>query len=234
MMHGLKWAMVLWLGLAQATLAAGVEQGLVVTGEGSVAAEPDMAMIALGVTTAGTTAAEAMQENAATVSDILSALDDLGIAAKDRQTSRFYLRPVWSNRKEPGNGEARITGYEAGNSISVRVRDLGSLGQVLDGVIALGGNEFNGLSFGLQDDTAQRSAARRAAVKDAMARASELAEAAGLKLGNVLRLSEEGGRGGPVMMESMARSASMGDAVASGEVEMRSFVTIVFDIAPLP
>ena len=233
-MRLIKWACVVAVILAQSAVANAAEQGLIVTGEGIVSAEPDMASLSLGVTSTGASAGEAMQGNASAVSDILTKLDSLGIAPRDRQTSRFYLRPVWSNRNQPGNAPAKITGYEAGNSVTIRVRDLAALGRIMDGVIDLGGNEFNGLSFGLQDDSAARSAARKAAVADAMAHASELAEAAGITLGAVLRLTEGGGQSGPVMMESMSRSASMGDAVASGEVELRAFVTMVFDIVPQP
>ena len=231
-MRGLKWAVIGLMSWGAVALADTPEQGVIVTGEGIVSVEPDMATIELGVTSTGETAAAAMQENAAAVARIIAELDTLGVAERDRQTSRFYLNPVWAHQQGEGDQRPRITGYEAGNSVSVRVRDLTGLGAVLDGVLKVGGNQFNGLSFGLQDDSAARAEARKAAVTDAMARSGQIAEAADLELGAVLRISEGAPAMPQPMMRDFAMAESVGNAIASGELEVRMLVTMVFDIAP--
>jgi len=114
--------------------------------------------------------------------------------------------------------------------VTVRVRDLAVLGSTLDAVIEIGANEFNGLRFDLQDPSAAQSLARQLAVGDARAKAEELAEAAGVALGPLVRLSEAGNNTGPRMMEMSAGRASLDSAIASGEVGVEARVTLVFEI----
>ena len=169
----------------------------------------------------------------ASVAAILSELDTIGIQPSDRQTSGFYLQPVHSNRASSSdNAPPKITGYRAGNTITVRVRDLAQLGAMMDAVIETGANDFNGLRFGLNDSSAAYATARERAVADAILRAGQLAKAAGLTLGRVQRMTENSHHGGPVMMEMAQSRASMGDAIAQGEVDVTAQVTMVFAIAP--
>lgn len=223
------WMAAACFALAPAAHAEEVAQGVFVQGEGRISVAPDQAIINLGVRENAQTAQAAMDAMAQSVSGILAALEAQGIAAADQQTSRFYLNPLYNEaRLEQGR---QITGYEAGNAVTVTVRDLENLGAILDAVIATGGNDFNGLSFGLQDDTAAVEEARKAAVADAMMRAKVLAEAAGLELGAVLRLSDGASRAGPVRMGMADARASMESAIAPGEVDVTARVSMVFAFA---
>ncbi len=113
----------------------------------------------------------------------------------------------------------------------VRVRDLAALGGILDTVIADGANDFNGLRFGLQDPAPLMDEARRRAVDDAMARAALLAGAAGVTLGPVLSIDDQGGSR-PMPMAEMAMRMSAGAApVAAGELTLTANVAMVFAIA---
>ncbi|MGC1497357.1 MAG: SIMPL domain-containing protein [Sulfitobacter sp.] len=231
-MKALKWATMLWIICVGMAFAQTQEQGIIVTGEGRVSAVPDMATITLGVRENAETAKEAMDKVTDSVSGILAKLDDLNVAQADRQTSRFYLNPVYTNGSYDSGKSRKVSGYEAGNSVTVIVRDLAMLGEMMDAVIDIGANDFNGLSFGLQEPGPAMSAARALAVKDAMARADELAKAALLELGNVLRITENSRGGAPMMMEMAAARSSMNDAIAGGEVDVQAQVTMVFAIAP--
>tara|TARA_R110002049_G_scaffold140930_9_gene302438 strand:+ start:47432 stop:48097 length:666 start_codon:yes stop_codon:yes gene_type:complete len=217
---------------ASVLAAQEAEQGIVVTGEGRIAAEPDMATITLGVTENAATAKEAMDKVTQAVSAILTRLDAQGIAAKDRQTSRFYLRPVYDNRPREDGTQPEITSYEAGNSVTVKVRDLPALGGMMDAVLEEGANDFNGLDFGLEDPKDALAEARKAAVADATARAQQLADAAGVQLGTVLRMTENSYSSQPKMFEAARMGAAMDSAIAEGEVEVQAQVTMVFAIAP--
>lgn len=228
----LKYAVVLWIVCAGWASGQAAEQGIIVTGEGRVSQTPDMASITLGVTESAETAAAVMAQVNASVAAILAELDAIGIAAADRQTSGFYLQPVHNNRvSTSSDAPPKIVGYRAGNMVTVRVRDLARLGALMDAVIETGANDFNGLRFGLEDSSEAYAMARNRAVADAMMRAEQLAEAAGVTLGGVQRMTENSHHGGPVMME-MARS-STGNAIAQGEVDVTAQVTMVFAIAPL-
>lgn len=203
-----------------------MEPRITVTGEGEAAAVPDMAVVTLGVTAQGAEAGMAMDEASEVAEAILARLDGLGIAARDRQTSDLSLMPVWSD--ERGGEGRRITGYEANNRLTVRVRNLSQLGDVLEAVLQDGANRLSGLTFGLQEPGPVMDEARRDAVADAMSKARVLAEAAGVTLGPVVSISEQGGGYAPQPMMEMARVSSV--PVASGESVANARVTMVFSL----
>ena len=230
-MRLINWVALAWMAGAGALSAQQApEQGILVTGQGSVAAAPDMATITLGVTEEAPTAKAAMDKVTQAVAAILAQLDAEGVAAKDRQTSRFYLRPVHDRRPMENGEPPKITGYQAGNSVTVKVRDLSKLGAMMDAVLEKGANDFNGIDFGLQDPKDAMAEARRAAVTDATERARQMAEAAGVELGELLRMSENTNPQ-PRMFEAARMGAAMDSAIAEGEVEVQAQVSMTFSIA---
>lgn len=204
---------------------------IIVTGEGEVAATPDMATITLGVTNEAREAKEAMAATSAAVAQVLERLGAAGVAQKDVQTQRLSLNPVWSGRGTSGTYESKITGFSASNTVMVRVRDLEGLGTTLDAVISAGANEFNGLQFDVQEPRPLQDAARRAAVKDALAKAQLLADAAGVTLGPITSITEQGGGGPRPMMMQRAAMAEASVPVAAGELSLSASVSVVFAIA---
>ena len=209
-------------------LAAGAETALItVTGEASVAVQPDVATLSLGVTTQAATAAEAMAANTAALSVVLARLKTAGISDRDLQTSNLTLNPNWVGYDS--GATPTIAGYTAANLLTVRVRALDTLGAVLDAAITDGANTLNGLTFELSDPKPKMDEARRAAVADAMARAKLLVEAAGAKLGAVQSITEGGGFVNPTpMFRQDVASAPV--PVAGGEIGVTSSVTMVFEI----
>jgi len=210
-------------------LASPPHRQISVTGEGQVETAPDMATITLGVTNEAKDAGDAMAATSAAVAQMLDRLDSLGIAPRDRQTRSLSLNPIWSNRSGASSGPAKITGFVASNAVLVRVRDLENLGHIMDAVIAGGANDFNGLQFSVQDPKPLMNSARQRAVADAIAKAQLLTSAAGVTLGSVLTMAEQGG-GRPVQMD-MAAARSGGTPIAAGEVSIRASVSMVFAIA---
>lgn len=223
-------AAALILSLAGATMAEDAPRQISVTGEGQVETAPDMALITLGVTHEAPEARAAMRATSEAVAQVLRDLAAQGIASRDLQTRQLSLTPVWSNRGSSTGAAPRITGFEASNTVLVRVRDLAALGGILDKVIESGANDFNGLQFSVQEPDPLMDEARRRAVADAMARARLLAEAAGVRLGPVLTISDHGG-GRPMPMAEMAMRDGGGVPVAAGEVTLSASVSMVFAIA---
>lgn len=202
---------------------------ITVTGEGRVEAPPDLATFSLGVTTQAATAAEAMAANALQLATVLEQLRAAGIEERDLQTSGLALNPDW--RQPEGEADARIVGYIAINTLTVRVRALDTLGGLLDRAISNGANTFNGLSFGLADSSSALDEARKRAVQDAMARARLLTSAAGVTLGPVVSITETAGMMPPMPMYRMeADAASAPVPVAVGEISTAASVTMVFAI----
>ncbi|MCI2398091.1 SIMPL domain-containing protein [Aliiroseovarius subalbicans] len=218
------------LALVLALPATASDAGrIVVTGTGVASQAPDMATITLGVRAEAKTAVAALEQASMAMRAVLEHLRAAGVAEEDLQTSDLALRPRYSNRSSSSDGPPTIAGFEASNMLQVRLRDLSGVGEVLDMVTAEGANEFRSLQFGLQVPDPLRDAARVAAVKDAMARATLYAEAAGVPLGPVLEISEAGAAPRPVMRAEMSMmDAGGGVPVAGGELDMRAEVTMIF------
>lgn len=204
---------------------------IVVTGQGTVESVPDMAVISVGARYEAATAREALNEVNRRTEAMLKVMRDLGVAEKDLQTGGLFLNPVWE-RNISRHERARITGYEAGNRVRVKIRDLAILGQALDRSVSGGANTFNGLQFAVQEPKPLMDEARRRAVADARARAELLAEAADVELGALISLTEGSRRAPePVMMARMEMAADASVPVAPGEVSTSATVTLVYEIA---
>jgi hypothetical protein len=211
---------------AQAQSAEAPRQ-ISVSGTGRVDLAPDMATVRIGVTHQDEDAAAALQQTSDAVAAMLARLTELGIAARDVQTAGLSLNPVWRDRPEQ-QGQPMPWGFEASNVVSLRLRDIAALGEVLDALVADGANRLDGVSFGLQDPEASMDEARRLAVADARRKATLFAEAAGVALGQVIDLTETGmATPRPQMMEMAAMRADS-VPVAAGEVGITASVQMTF------
>lgn len=218
-------SVVLW---PLSAIAEDAPRQIVVTATGSAQAAPDMATVSLGVAQEARTASEAMQGVSAATQAVLSDIAASGIEARDVQTSSLNLYPVW----DQSNARPRqVRGYSGSTMLTVRVRDLDGLGALLDSVIGEGANQLNGLSFGIADPDPVEDIARANAVAEAQARASVLAEAAGVTLGPVQTISEGSTSRGPAPMMRGAAMEAAAMPVAGGELDIQVTVTVVFAIA---
>lgn len=207
-----------------------------VTGEGTVKLAPDMAVLDLTVTRDSKTARGALDSNSAAMGSVLAAMKDEGIEERDLQTSNFSIQPKYVYPSPQSSGERappRIVGYTVRNSLTVRVRDINQVGSILDKSVTLGVNEGGNIRFTNDDPSEVISQARVQAVKAAVEKANTLAEAAGVKTGKILEISEQSftPRAAPmaragVMMSRAAESVP----VAAGENSYRVAVSITFGI----
>jgi hypothetical protein len=206
------------------------ETTLSISASGSVNREPDIAYLNAGVQTQGQTAQAAMSANSTAMNGVFDALAAADIDRRDMQTSNFSLQPQYdySNRE---NGQPRLTGYQASNQLTVKVRDLDNLGETMDALVSAGGNTFSGLNFALEDDRAAKNAARDLAMKEAIARAELYAAASGYEVARVVTISESGGlRPQPMQMMAEARSVDRATPIATGEVGYSITVNVVFEL----
>ena len=217
--------------LAMPVLADTPLRQITVTGQGAIEVAPDMATITVGVTTEAKTAVDALEKNSTATTTVLDRLSILGIDPRELQTRNLSLSPRWTNRSSSVDGSPEISGFVATNTITVRVRDLPKLGEVLDAVVRDGANTFHGLSFGLQEPRPATDEARKQAVADAIAKATLYAQAAGVALDDVLSISEDRGASQPFGSMEMVRMASDVVPVAEGELTIGASITMVFAIA---
>jgi len=214
-------ACIVGLGQARAT-----EKLVTVTGEATVAVAPDTAMIRIGVTSQDKTAREAGEANAKQMTAVLAAIKDAGIADRDIQTSRLSLQPQYDPNKA---GTARLTGFQATNQVTVRIRDIDKLPAVLDRAIAAGANEMSGIEFVVSEQSKLLDQARDDAIADARRKAEIFAKAAGARLGRVISITEEGSTPTPRPMQAMRAGAV---PVAPGEQTLRAVVTVSYELGP--
>lgn len=227
----MRWILMIAMLVAGPALAQDTGR-IVVTGEGQITAVPDMAIVRMGVTAEAPTAAEAMAQVSETMTRVQAVLSDAGVEARDIQTTSLQLNPRWDNRPRNDGEPPVIAGYFAENGISVRVRDLAALGDVLGAVVSDGANQFRGLSFDLAEPDPLIAEARRAAVADARAKAELYAEAAGVTLGTLIELREgtaPAPRPIPLMAEMRSTAQdSFSAPVAEGEMVLSRQVTMTF------
>jgi uncharacterized protein YggE len=208
-----------------------------VTGTGEVSAAPDTAFINSGVTTQGATAREALDANTEAMNNLMATLKEAGIEPRDIQTSGFSVSPnyVYTDARD-ANGYTlppKIDGYQVYNTVNVRIRDLASLGAVLDKQVNVGANTINGITFSVADPSKLYDEARRAAFADAKEKATLYAEAAGEDLGGLKSITESQGydQPQPYMMKAMADSAAGAPVpVATGELSFTINVQVTWSV----
>ena len=221
-------AAVFALALAVPNVAQAQERQHIMTmsGHGEAHGQPDTAMLSAGVSVDASTAAVALASANRSMQAVLAALKKLDVPDKDIQTRDFSVRPQYAT----GNSEApRVTGYQVSNQVQVRLWDISKLGATLDAVVTAGANQINGVNFSIHDSAALIADARAAAVADARTKAETFAKAAGVSLGPIVSINENGISGPrPVVFAAMAKAAPV--PVALGEETISADVTIAWKI----
>lgn len=228
---------------------------LSVSGQGESLSEPDMAVFSAGVTTQGQTASAALQENSRAMEQVVAALERAGIAARDIQTSNLSVSPVYRDPQREAAMAARMGGpyvppppedmlpvivaYRANNTISVRQRELGDYGAIIDALASAGANQIDGPSFQMERPEPALDEARRAAVADARRKAELYAAAAGLRIVRVLSIAEGGNYSRPqyrTFGESMAIAPpppppAPPPPFSPGEMQTSATVSVTYELS---
>jgi len=208
---------------------SGVNRTLSVNGTGRVTLTPDIAYLTIGVQTEAGDAADAVSENSAKTEAIITALEGAGVEAKDIKTTNFSIYPQQKYDTQ-GQPTGEVT-YIVNNSVFVTVRDLDAIGELLNDVVEAGANNIQGIQFDVEDKTEAYAEAQAMAVANAQAQAEDLAEAAGVVLGEVISINTYGsavpltkydgmGGGGYAVAEVASVPISAGEMMVNVEVSM--------------
>ena len=206
---------------------------IAVSGEANVSVAPDLAQIDGGVTSEAKTAREASEANNAAMGKVLLALKGAGIDEKDYQTSRLALQPQYA-AAGPNRTAPQIIGYRASNRVTIKVRDVTKVANVIDTLVGAGANEIGGINFIVTQASKALDEARAKAVADARRKAEIYAKAVGVALGEPISLSEEGASSPPIFRSKMAAPMA-GNApapVAPGEELLSITVNVTWAIKP--
>lgn len=190
---------------------------------------PDVATLSAGVVTQAADGNSAMRQNAQQMDKVLAAIKAAGIAERDVQTSGVSLNPQY---RYADNEAPKITGYQASNTVSLKVRDIAKLGKVLDALAAQGANQINGPSFEIDQPEPVYDEARLAALKKAQARAQTYAKSLGLQVRRIVSIDETGMEmPRPVMrMEAKAMAADASTPISPGENALGVTLNVVFEL----
>lgn len=217
-----------------ASVGAAIPEGtlLNVSAQAEASRVPDIATISAGVVTQAVDGNTAMRQNSEQMARVVAAIKAAGIADKDVQTSGISLNPQYRYAE---NEAPKITGYQANNTVSMKVRDIARLGKVLDALAGVGANQINGPSFEIDNPEPVYDEARLAALKKAQARAETYAKSLGLKVRRIVSISEGNGGFRPMPMMAMAKADSFERAgaappVSPGETTVSINLDVVFEL----
>ncbi len=202
-----------------------------VTGQAEIYVKPDVANASFGVETNASTAQEAQKLNSLAMNKVIADLQGKGIAKEDIQTSNFSLYPVYETQSQADRlyGKQVLTGYRCNNTVNVRIRDISSVGNIIDVAINAGATNVNNISFGVLDSSKFEDEILAKAVKNARHKAEIMARAAGVNITGVFRISD-----GYVSVSSTREMAKMDYAqdsvtpIEPGEVRIMSTVRMDF------
>jgi uncharacterized protein YggE len=209
----------------------GEPTGITVMADGKASAEPDLAMINIGVENREAEAQEAARENNDRMTAVMAALQEMGVPKEDVQTVNYSIQAEidWENE------EHRVIGYVVNNSVLVKLRDMDTVGDVIDAVTEAGANNVYGIQFTFDDPSVLREQARADAMANALKKAEALAQLAGVGLGRPRYISESFTETPPYYLEQMyASQAGMGGGdgapVSPGQREVFVQVQVTYDI----
>jgi uncharacterized protein YggE len=195
-----------------------------------VSVPPDLATVDGGVSIDARTAREAAEAANSAMTKVLAALKAAGVEDKDVQTSRLSLLPQYASPNRPGPNT--LTGYRAGNRVTVKLRDVSKVASVIDTLVGAGANEIGGINFSVASASRLLDEAREKAMADARRKAEIYARAAGVTLGAPLSIAEEGAPGPVPSYRKMTASLGAAAPVAQGEETLSVTVSVSWGIKP--
>lgn len=233
-------ALVMALMLCLPAMAAtAVVPSVTVNATAKVQVDPDIAYISLGVRTENANSKTAKDENAKLMNEVLKAIYAQGIDEDDVQTSGLSLS---SRYKWDDDGNRTLVGYTVNNTLKITVHDLDKVGTVVDAAINAGANQFNNVSFGLEDEEEYYVMALEAATKKAKKRAAAIAKANGSSLGGAISFTnsnvnynsyiyyDEVVEKEADMAEGAATANSIGATITSGQITVSATVSAVYEL----
>lgn len=201
-----------------------VRNTITIEGQGKVRGIPDIATVNLGFTVEKKEVRDAQKDNAVTMNKLIAGLKQLGIVAEDMQTTDYSIYPQYDYLKDGGQ---KLRGYTVTQNVTVKIRDLSRVSDVLAQAGNLGLNQVGGIQFTMDEPEALRQQARVKAMQNAQTKASELARIAGVRLGRVVSFSENVGGGYPMPMYAAKAYDGVGMGGGAPEIQAGSQDVVV-------
>ena len=208
------------------------EKTVRVSGTGIVAGDPDVVVLSIGVSVERDSVKQARTEAAEAMAGVIESLKGNGLVDTDIQTQHFSIHQRYDYVK----GKREFRGYNVTNTVSAKIRDLDTVGNVIDDAAEAGGDlvQINSIQFTIDDSTKLKMQARVAAMQNAQAKAQTLATEGGVILGKPISISESGDFYAPypVNLEFAFADEAAGAAtpIQSGQLQITVTVNVVYEI----
>ena len=198
-----------------------------VVGSGQVQGTPDTLTASVSIEFTAPDVTGAMNQTSERQQAVIKALVDAGVQRKDISTTQVSLQPQFAG----GDNTGSIVGYRASNSIDVKIRQLDAASQALALIVSTGGEatRINSVNFSIEDDSQLVRDARSRAFNDAKDRAQQYAQLSGLKLGNVISISESAGATPPTPVQA-PRAAMAAVPLEPGQQTVGFSVTVIWEL----
>jgi hypothetical protein len=168
--------------------AAGAPDTITVTGKGTVTSAPDEAVLTLTVESEAPEPGAALDANSQATGKVMERLKVEGVEETVIETSSVSLYPIRAYDQQ--TGKESLTGYRAQNTVTVTLTDALTVGKVLAASVEAGVTNVSGPVWRLAEDNVAVTEALKKAVADAIDKAEALADAQGVKVGEVVAISE--------------------------------------------
>lgn len=208
-------------------------KGIQVTGTGKISLPPNVAYITGGVVTQNTKVSKAVRDNSEKMREVLASLKEAGVTDKEVTTTSLQITPQWQQATK--TKKAGITGYMARNGVTIKLKDMEKVGDVID-ALSEAANEIEDLSFAAEYPE-KEAEALALAMDSAKARATKIAYASGIELGQLVSCQESSRRNTPhraraqsMSSQSMCADAGGGMPVASGDIDLTVTVQVVYAV----
>ncbi len=175
---------ILMTAPSASTASSSIEPAILTSGDAIVSRKPDLAVVSAGVESQQGTASAAQSDLANKTAKLLARIKALGVTDKDLNTVGYWVGPVY------GPSGQTIEAYRASEQLQVKWHNVDTVGKTIDAIVQEGGATNISVGFGLADPKSAQADARSLAIADAHAKAQAMASAAGVKLGQVLRISD--------------------------------------------
>jgi uncharacterized protein YggE len=175
---------------------SGNENTIMISETGTVYAVPTVATVTITTITKDLTVSDALRENTEKVSKIKNFLLVQKVVEEDMKTVDYSVYPEYEWQTKGVDltiyplGKRVITGYQAVESLEIKVRDKDQLGRDIQGALDYGASQISGLQFVVDNEEDLKKQARELAIKKAGEKAQEIAKNLGVQLGDVLSFTE--------------------------------------------
>jgi len=201
---------------------SGDNNQITVSGIGQEYVKPDLALTNFSVKTEGATVKGVIQENSQNMNDVIQAVMNLGIAQKDIQTTNFNLYPryEWTDEdKIFPSGHRVLVGYEMTQTLKVKIKDLETIGGIIEAATQAGANQVGDLVFTIENSEAVKRQARLQAISQAQEEAESLAKQLGVRLGKVMSVNFGTEMPQPIRMMAAGLGKGAESAVSVPQIE---------------